>query len=217
MALNEQDVFDLYNRANASWFFDYNGNPEAPHAELTSGLCSDGYLDTPLILCDPRKAELLADELARRLFYTVPNWVIGSPYSAITFSYEVARKLRAYHGHTEKDQTDAKRMRWRRWAIGESARVLQVEEIIVTLGTTLEVRRAVEEENPRPVQFLPVVGTIVYRPADLNAPTPFEIVALARREIKTWGREVCPLHKQGSRALRPKEHWAEFIDSSIRQ
>ncbi len=210
--LSEQNVLEFYDQANAVWFFDYSGDLTVPHVELTGGLCSDGYFDSPLVLSDPVSTEILAYELATRLGSAgiSPDWVIGSAYSAITFSYEVAKKLRARHGHTEKDPSDPKRMHWRRWVIPEGATVLQVEELITSFGTTLEVRRAVEEENPKPVQFLPMVGTIIYRPSDLNASMPLKVVALAQREIKTWKREDCPLHQQGSPALRPKEHWAEL-------
>lgn len=130
------------------------------------------------------------------------DWVVGSPYAAITFSYEVARQMGAMH------------VRWSRFAIPEGATVLQAEELITTFGTTLGVRQAIEAENPAPVRFLPFVATIIYRPPSFDVPSHLQVHALVEREIKTWTREECPLHAQGSQALRPKEHWAELMKKS---
>ena len=209
-----QDVRNLYGECNAIYLRNYEGDPTVPHAQLTRGFHSDGYLDSPLVLSNPECADALASELAVRIYVLDyrPDWVIGSAYSAITFSYKVAEKLRARHGYTKKDPADQSRMQWQEMAIPENARIFQVEELIVSFGTTLEVRRAVAEENPEPVDFYPTVATIIYRPPRLDAPRPLKVIALAEWEIKSWPPDQCPLCKQGSRALRPKNraHWAEL-------
>ena len=202
-------ILGIYQRSNAVWFFDYDDDPQAPHVKLTGGNCSDGYVNSALVTSIPSALSYIVGELMP--FLPRADWVVGSPYAAITFSYEVARQMGARHGHTEKYPRDPKRMRWLRYAIPEGATVLQAEELITTFGTTLEVRRAIEEENPAPVQFFPIVATSIYRPPSLNAPRPFDVAALVEREVKTWKPEECPLHTQGSLALRPKEHWAELV------
>lgn len=201
-------ILGIYQKCNAVWFFDYDGDPKAPHVLLTGGDCSDGYINSALVTCIPGTLSFIAGELVPYL--PRADWVVGSPYAAITFSYEIARQLGARHGHTEKDPNDPKRMRWQRYVIPKDATVLQAEELITTFGTTLEVRRAIMEENPEPVRFLSLVGTVIYRPPDLAVPPPLQVSALIQREVKTWKRDECPLHAQGSPALRPKEHWAEL-------
>ena len=125
----------------------------------------------------PNLNEILARQLARKVWLMVRgvstdiHYVIGSAYAAITFSYEVAKALGAIHGFVEKDSTDpkGKKMLWARMKIPRGANVLQVEELIATSGTMAEVRRAVEEGNGEPVNFLPVVGALVHRPPKLPA------------------------------------------------
>jgi hypothetical protein len=44
--------------ADAVWMHD--GDPEKPHAELTSDLCSNGFFDCMRVLCLPNVNEILA-------------------------------------------------------------------------------------------------------------------------------------------------------------
>lgn len=206
-------ILGIYRRCDAIWFFDYQGDPEAPHVLLTGGDCSDGYINSALVTSIPSMLSCIVGELLP--YVPRVDWVVGSPYAAITFSFELARQLGARHGHAEKDPRDPKRMRWQRFAIPEGATVLQAEELITTFGSTLAVRHAIEAENPAPVQFLPLVATIIYRPPHLNVPPPLEVRALATRVVKTWKSDECPLHAQGSPALRPKEHWTELTRRTV--
>ncbi len=209
--LKKAEIVKIYQDRGAWWTFDYVGDPYAPHAKLTSGRCADGYVDSSKVLCEPAYCELLAHNLvnmlrARNAVLPV-DWIVGSPYAAITFSYEVARQLGVRHGFAEKDPANPKKLVWTsRFAIPGGASVLQVEELITTLGTTLEVRTAVEQGNPEPVRFLPDVATVIYRPEKLQGGM-IDVIALVRREMKSWAPEDCPLCAQGSEPLRPKENW----------
>lgn len=213
--MTEQEILALYERENAVWFFNYDGDPKAPHAELTSGLCSDGYVNSAPVLSNPETVRLLAHQLHLKLHarnIRKVDWVIGSAYGAITFSYEVARQLGAWHGFVEKDAANSKKMVWGRLVIPGWADVLQCEELITTLGTTMEMRRAVEEGNAEPIRWLPDVATAIYRPEKLQGGL-IDVIALVRREVKTWKPEECPLCAQGSEKLRPRqtqENWARL-------
>lgn len=210
--LTEAQVLELYRRENAVWLFDYDGDPLAPHAQLTSGLCTDGYVNSDLVLCDPVVVTLLAtfliEKLQRRNAVLPVDWVVGSAYGAITFSFEVARQLNVRHGFVKKDPWDPKRMVWDGTIFG-GALVLRVEEIITTLRTAVDVQRAVEAANPESVRFLPDVATVIYRPVRAQGGL-IDVIALATREIPTWPRSECPLCRQGSPSLRPKQNWREL-------
>ena len=210
--MTEQEILNIYQRAGAVWFFDYKGDPKVPHAELTSGLCSDGYVNSAPVLADPVTVQTLGfwmtQRLAKRNVGKV-DWVIGSAYAAITFSFEVARQLGARHGFVEKDPANPKKMVWNRLTIPGHAEVLQCEELITTLGTTMEVRRAVDEGNPEPVRWLPDVATAVYRPAKFQGGL-IDVISLVAREVQSWKPEECPLCAGGSSRLRPKQNWAEL-------
>ena len=212
--LSPEEIIEIYRKFDAWWFFDYyRGNPQAPHVELTSGLCSDGYINSSLVMSDPKVCHILAVELAYRCanLGIEPAWVVGSAYAAITFSYELARVMGARHGFTEKDPADPKRMRWPQLTIPQDVPVLQCEELITTSQTTEEVRRAIKAENQeQPMNFLPYVATAVYRPPTEGITGPIQVIRLVERVVKTWQPVHCPLCASGSPRFRPKEHWAQL-------
>jgi len=222
--LTEDKILQIYEEHNAVWFFDYRrGVPGAPHAVLTSGKHSDGYVNSTPVLENPENVVLLATELIERMnsrnaFHLLAvDWIVGSSYADITFSYEVARQLGVRHGFAEKnpwyDDMDPQQPKfiWNRFRIPGGALVLQIEELITTLGTAVEVRRAVVRGNPdEPVRFLPDVGTIIYRPPTLLRDSLINVISLVTREVRSWRPEDCPLCAGGSPAVKPKTHWAEF-------
>ncbi len=78
---NDPRVVRLFEAENGIWYFDYNGNPKAPHAELTGGLCSDGFINCRVVLSNPQHAQWLAVQLVRAAVarnVKFPDWVVGS-------------------------------------------------------------------------------------------------------------------------------------------
>jgi len=209
---SEQEILNMFVDCDAAWIHD--GDPKKPHAELTSGLCSNGFFDCLRVLKFPNLSEILASALADKINANIAvsaDWVVGSAYAAITFSYSVASFLYAVHGFTEKDPANPKGMLWPRLKIPAGANVLQVEELITTFGTVTAVRQAIEEGNGEPVNFLPIVATIVHRPPKLPADYgERKVVALLEKEIWAVKPEDCPLCRAGSPRYRPKTHWAEL-------
>ena len=147
----------------------------------------------------------------------------GSPTAgrlpaAITFSFELAHQLGARHGFAEKNpRYDEKepgkepKFLWKRFGIPRGARVLQAEELITTTGTTFDVRDAVKCGNPHEVFFLPDIACGIFRPPHDGAMTAIsDIIYLAKKVVKTWPPSECPLCKQGSLRMKPKENWAEL-------
>jgi len=218
--LSEEGILNIFEACDASWLHD--GNPEKPHAELTSGMCSNAFFDCLRVLKYPKLNELLAQQLVRKMQESAGighvDWVIGSAYAAITFSSEVAKIFGAQHGFVEKDPSDpsGKRMVWRRMTIPQYATVLQVEELITTFGTTQEVRRAILEGNSEQITFFKTIGALVHRPPKLrdfyedNYGNALHIVALIEKEVWAVKPEDCPLCKAGSPRYRPKTHWKEL-------
>lgn len=215
--LDEARILSWFELADAYWGYEGDPSPKEPHAELTSGLCSNGYFDCPRLLSYPNVAEILGRQLTLCLLNASGvervDWVVSSAYSAITFGHEVAKALGARFMNVEKDHADPtqKRMLWRRITIPEGSRVLQVEELITTMGTTEEVKRALLEENGEQIEILPIIGTLVLRPSNLEAmKREHQIVALVEKEIWAKKPEECPLHAVGSQAFKPKTHWARL-------
>lgn len=212
--LSEEEILHWFDLCDAYWLHD--GDPKKPHAELTSGMCSNGFFDCLRVLQYPNLNEILARQLTQKLRENGVErveWVIGSAYAAITFSYEVARVFGAIHGFMEKDPADpkGKQMVWQRKTIPAGSTALQVEELVTTSSTMKEVRRAVEEGNKESVNFLPIVGVLVHRPPKLPVDCGNQkVVALIEKEIWAVNPKDCPLCKAGSPRYRPKTHWKEL-------
>jgi len=219
IVLSPEEILQWFGDLDAAWMHD--GDPKNPHAELTSGKCSNGFFDCMRVLCYPNLCEILARQLAKRfsedkivaVVKPKVDWVVSSSYAAITFGHEVAKALGAKFGFTEKDPTDPKKQKqvWQRFTIPKDSNIFQVEELITTSGTFHEVRRAVKEGNSEPVNFLPVVGTLIHRPPEL--PVDYDgttVVSLVERQIWAVDQKDCSLCAAGSPRYRPKTHWKEL-------
>lgn len=211
----EKDILSWFDECDAAWI--HSGDPKMPHAELTSGLCSNGFFDCRRVLKYPNVCEILADQLAskiRMLEGINPgqvDWVIGSPYSGITFSYEVARTLKARHGFCEKDLKDPKKMVWKGETIDENAKVLQAEELITTSGTFKEIRRAVLEAHQKPPQFYSFIAALIHRPPKIvDDYDGLRVVGLIEKEIWAVEQSQCHLCMGGSKRVRPRANWKEL-------
>ena len=212
--LTDGEIRNIFEVLGAGWIYQGEPDPSKPHAVLASEKCSNGYFNCRKVLCHPNLCGILAVQLVsllKQLGIGRVDWVVGSAYSAITWSYEVAKALGACHGFVEKDPTDPKqkRMLWKE-EIPEGSCVLQAEELITTLGTTEEVRRAITETN-RSISFLPVVGALVHRPAAAKELNAGKVVALLNTVIQTWEPQDCPYCKVGSPRVKPKANWARLV------
>lgn len=226
--LTPEEILGWFDICDAGWIHD--GDSKKPHAELSGGKCSNAFFDCLRVFSYPSLCEILARQIVRKLenklriyypkvdwvatfFYTGPkvDWVVSSSYAAITFGHEVAKALGAKFGFTEKDPTDPKKQVWQRFTIPKDSNILQAEELITTSGTFQEVRRAVREGNSEPVNFLPVVGTLIHRPPKL--PVDYDgttVVSLIERQIWAVEQKDCSLCAAGSPRYRPKTHWIEL-------
>ncbi|MBU3934764.1 hypothetical protein KKC00_02285 [Patescibacteria group bacterium] len=216
--LTQDEILHWLSVAEAGWM--HSGDSKMPHAELASGMCSNGFFFCRKLLRFPGVNEILAVQLAKKLEAVLGvgiDAVVGSPYSAITISYEVAKYFGVPHGIPEKDPGDlrGKKMIWKE-EFPEGTKILQIEELITTAGTTQRIREAVQKMNPCPVSFLPVVGVLVHRPPEL--PIDYwgmKIVALVETKIWAVPPDKCPLCKQGSVRVKPKANW-DLLTGKIR-
>jgi len=202
--ITDEEVTHVLKTCDGLWL--HSGDPKTPHAELTSGMCSDGFANTLAMLRYTNLCEIMAQHVIRRFnkAYKGPvGWVIGSDHAGAVFSYEVARQLSAQHDFTEKGPDDTQL--WKRFNIGPEEPVLQAEELITTTKTLRAVREGIRLGNRGPVKFAPVILALVHR----SGVYEFEgvpIVYLVHYDIKVWEPKSCPLCAQGSKRFRPKQH-----------
>jgi len=186
----------------------HDGKAARPHALLTSGLHSDGFVNCTMVTQRPALLGRIlreADGLGTRL-PTGVDWVIGSALGAVTFAYAVADRLNARAGFTEKDGDG---MKLARFEIAPGEKVLVVEDVISTGGSTLKTLDGIAAATQGKAEILPLIVCLVNRSGKPNL-ADREIRALLSPDIKTWKPEECPLCRQGSESVRPKSHWKEL-------
>jgi len=207
-------VTHFFRQAEAYW--QHDGDLSKPHAELTSGNCSDGFVDVLRLLRYTPVCELFARELVYALLfhgndhstYSSVDWVVGSDHAGAGISHSVACRLRAQHDFTEKaDCGNVKRQVWKRHQIPAGQKILQVEELITTFATLEAVRRGLNEGNLEPVDYADAILTVVNRSGQTHfGGSP--ILSLVDFDIKVWQPDKCPLCAAGSPRLKPKKNWA---------
>lgn len=199
----------------AEAYWKHDGDISKPHAELTSGKCSDGFVDVLRLLVHTPVCHLFGRELSSRLSFmgdkherwNRTKWVIGSDHAGATISYAVAQQMKVKHGFTEKADRDGKKIQnWKRHEIQDGQAVLQVEELITTMATVDAVRCGVRSGNTAEVEFVDAILTVVNRSGE----THYEgspIISLVNYQINVWEPDKCPLCAQGSPRVKPKHNW----------
>lgn len=194
--------------------WNHDGNPENPHALLTSGMHSAGFFNTSKVIKEPCVTQCACQELSRRIIEELarsdprerlPETVVGSAFGAITIAHECAKFLSARMAFTEK--IDGK-MRLGRFLVMSGERVLVVDDVITTGGTTQE---TIDELKRLNAYVLPVIGAFTNR-SGKNTLSGKKIVSLIEYPMPIWIPAECPLCKKGSKALpHPKVHWNELL------
>ena len=210
-----EEILSWFDACDAYWM--HSGNTNDPHAELTSGMCSNGFFDCLRVLKYVNLSEILANQLARKIRDIIGDqkvdWMIASPMAGITFGHDVARALGVpTFMFTEKDPDQKGKMLWNRMVIPEGETVLQIEELTTTSKTLNTVQKAVDSGNPNSVDWLSYIGIFVHRPPKL--PVDYygdrKVVPLIEKAIWAVDPSECQLCKYGSARYRPKTHWREL-------
>src|SRR5919201_2715862 len=106
------------------------------HFRLTSGLHSSGYLQCALVLQHPQHAEAPGLALGERTRALRPTLVLSPALGGIVIGQEVGRALAVRAIFAERQ--DRALMLRRGFSLSPSDRVLVVEDVITTGGSTRE-------------------------------------------------------------------------------
>jgi orotate phosphoribosyltransferase len=185
--LGERQTLELYEKTGALL---------RGHFRLTSGLHSDIYLQSALVLQYPEHAAALGSALAAAFRADGVQTVLAPAIGGIIVAHEVARALGVRALFSEREGGT---MRLRRgFALAAGERCLVVEDVITTGGSTREVVACVEEHAGAVVG----VGSLIDRSGGAAA---FKVkrTALATVNATAWPPETCPLCETGSQAIKP--------------
>ncbi|MCW5969533.1 MAG: orotate phosphoribosyltransferase [Blastocatellales bacterium] len=170
------------------------------HFLLSSGLHSPRYLQCALVLQFPDEAARLCSALAEKVRNDDRigriDAVIAPALGGVIVAHETARALNVRALFTER-QENVMTLR-RGFAIEPGERLLVVEDVVTTGGSTREVMKVVAACGG----IVAGAGSLIDRSggsADLGAPRH----ALATLEVPTYIPEDCPLCREGSIAIKP--------------
>ena len=209
------DMLEIFKMCDAYW--KYQGIYGEPHALLASGGHSNIYFNVPEVTKFSVLRKFFAAKIAMTLLSNEiedVDFIVSSSEAARPIGQEVDNALGVASVFTEKKGKDQK---WTgRFILPAWAKLLHIEELVTTLGTTETLEKSVLESNPNPVEFVKIDGkiaviAIVHRPE--KVPKNYrdhKVLALLETEAHNWTPEECPLCKAGSKALPPKPNWKQF-------
>ena len=214
----------VFRERDAIWVHD--GDPRRPHALLTSGRHSDGFVNAGIVSDEPRLIRSACAELVEALGEHVlldsVTRVVGPAVGVVVMAHCVAHAVgsvttgpRCRSAFTEKDPVSG-RVEIRRCSLTSADEVLVVEDVLTTGGS---VERTVEAVLRAGARVVPAVAVLVDRrpeadssPDESRAIGSRRVVRLVRAPMHDWDPGECVLCRCGSEALRPKEsgNWARL-------
>jgi len=166
------------------------------HFKLSSGLHSSVYLQCALVLQYPAKAEAFGRAIAERYVGQQIELVASPAIGGLIIGHEVARALGARFIWTERQ--DGEMILRRGFTVRAGERVLVVEDVVTTGGSTRETVAVLQALGAN------VIGaaSIIDRSAgEANVGVPR--TALATLNVPSVDPAQCELCKRGEQATKP--------------
>jgi orotate phosphoribosyltransferase len=168
------------------------------HFRLTSGLHSTGYLQCALVLQHPQHAEALGGEIARLMRERRATVVLSPALGGVVIGHEVGRALGVRAMFAERQ--DGTLTLRRGFMLGEADRVLVVEDVLTTGGSTRETMQVARASGAQVVGAASIVDRSgSARGVGLEVP----FAALLDIDLPIYEPERCPLCVQGLPVVKP--------------
>jgi orotate phosphoribosyltransferase len=166
------------------------------HFRLSSGLHSTGYLQCALVLQHPAHAEALGRAIAAQVQELKATVVISPALGGIVIGHEVGRALGVRALFAER-QGGVLTLR-RGFILGETDRVIVIEDVLTTGGSTRETMQVATAAGGRVVGAASIVdrsgGTV-------QLDVPFS--ALVDVTLPIYEPDLCPLCAKGVPLAKP--------------
>jgi orotate phosphoribosyltransferase len=185
--MTDTEVLDLFRQSGALL---------EGHFKLSSGLHSDRYLQSALVLQHPDFAEQLGRALGERTRHFQATAVLSPALGGIVIGQEVGRALHVRALFAERQE--GKLSLRRGFTLEPADRVLVVEDVITTGGSTRETIAVAEAAGAQ------VVGaaSIIDRGGDggrLDVP----LQTLVKMEVAAYDPSSCPICAKGIPVVKP--------------
>lgn len=201
---SEEEILYLFGVFEGFWAFN-DGMPY--HAELRSGLCSDGFFYSKKVLESDNLCKILANQIAQRFLHTgfgKPDYVIGIPDGASKLGEHVAGALDAELVEVKKDGSSFIILT----DLQPGKSVLVVEDFS-TRATAFQVLEPLIYEKQPMIDMVPLLMTILLRgliPQIDTEHNRYFVSPLVEHRIMEYepGPKTCYMCDQGSKPIKPK-------------
>lgn len=224
--LTPEEVVHIARKLGAYWTYDYEAAKKGQvglHAELKSGLHSDGFFVSKILLEPENVLDIIAHQMVMRVqeaWFLKPDYISGIPEGAKKLGSKVAKIFGVPEAVMEKDEDRRIRLKTE---IPPQATLLFVEDFC-TRGTGF--REAVAEVAAKQpsVQFAPYELVILNRGGlkeiIVAGVGSFAILPVVEHRVQDWepGSSTCPLCALGSTSRKPKEseeNWRLLTTSQL--
>jgi orotate phosphoribosyltransferase len=185
--MTRDEVLDLFRRSGALL---------EGHFRLTSGLHSPGYLQCALVLSQPEWAAALGGALADRVRGLRATVVLSPALGGVIIGHEVGRALGIRAIFAER-QDGVMTLR-RGFTISERDRVLVVEDVMTTGGST---RETIDVAKAAGAQVVGAASIVNRSGGAISFEVPLE--SLVDYSLPTYEPDKCPLCAQGLPVVKP--------------
>ena len=166
------------------------------HFLLSSGLHSPLYLQCALALQLPADAERYGQEIAEQFAGEAIDTVASPAIGGLVIGFAVAEALRVRFIWTERENGV---MTLRRgFTVKEGERILVVEDVITTGGSTRECVAALEKHGGKVVGAASIVDR-----SNGNADVGVPRISLVSLDVPSYSQDECPLCAQGIEVTKP--------------
>jgi orotate phosphoribosyltransferase len=172
------------------------------HFVLSSGLHSAVYLQCALVLQHPREAENLGQSIAKHFQDGSIQTVASPAIGGLIIGHEVARALGVRFIWTERE--NGKMVLRRGFSVSPGERVLVVEDVITTGGSTRETVAALQAAGANVVAAASIIDRSAGK-AEVGVPK----IALATLDVTSVAQADCDACDRGEPAVKPGSRKAE--------
>lgn len=176
------------------------------HFILSSGLHSDTYLQCARVLMNPKRADKLCHDLAKRLKAKLGadaiDLVVAPAMGGVVVGYEMGRQLGVETIFCERENGEFALRRGFR--IEPGMRVLMVEDVVTTGKSSMEAVACVEANGGKVVAECSLIDR-----SNGSHALPFPLVSLLTLDVKTYQPDALPAHLKGTEAIKPGSRWLQ--------
>lgn len=221
--LSWEDIAHLGRVLGALWIYDYESPLSGFHAELKSGLHSDGFFNMRALLKQENIRMIFATQLLQRVLKECESridGIVGVPNGATALAESMATFLGIQYGKLNKDWNGENVFSLMN-GMGCDPYILIVEDVC-TRGTGFsQAVTTLKEAYNGAIRFVPLCPVILNRGGIHQIfveGIEFQVVALCEYRLHEWEPQECRLCNKGSQPIAPKaseENWEKLTKSQL--